>query len=290
MMTPPSSPVSSLSSDRRSEPPSPGSPGTGACQALLPDEVTICAGRARGRGRYCTEHGREYKALTRAYKEASEAVLVLDKLALPRRTDVFTLHDVPAVDDAVAVTERYLDAIEVEIEGRRRHHRRFFQTKDDGHEHWLKSLQTKKSTAAAFLERLRARKRDLVMAKETVKTFQEGLRRIELAALEEQQNKRNVDPYGLGGSQGRRVDWNGSTVTYPGPLVPATVPRVPVRPPPFRRVDPWASFIDLEGQRRAAGWQAMPPHEGAGGAGDSGSCGALFWVVVGWMLLCIWLG
>ncbi len=131
LTTPPSSPVSSLSSDRRLEPPSPGSPGAGTCQALLPDEVTVCAGRARGRGRYCAEHGREYKALTRAYKEASAAVSVLDKLVLPRRSaNVLALRDASAVDDAVAVTERYLDAIEVEIDGRRRHHRRFFQTSE----------------------------------------------------------------------------------------------------------------------------------------------------------------
>ncbi|PIL23187.1 hypothetical protein GSI_14496 [Ganoderma sinense ZZ0214-1] len=281
--TPPSSPVSSLCSDRRSEPPE--SPGAGACQALLPDELTVCGGRARGRGRYCAEHGREYKTLTRAYKEASEVVLVLDKLVLPRRTDVLTLHDVPSVDDAVVATERYLDAIEVEIEGRRTHHRRFFQTKDDGHEHWLKNLQTKKAAASAFLERLRGRKRDLVMAKEAVRQFQESLRRIELAVLEEQRNKRSVHPYGFGG-QGSRVDWNESAASYSSV---AAGSRAPVRPPPFRRVDPWAT-IDLEGQRRAAGWQAAPPYEGPGGASDSGSCGAIFWIVVGWMLLCIWFG
>lgn len=128
--TPPSSPTSSISVSPRPEPPSPGNTETSACQALLQDEMTVCAGRACGRGRYCSEHGREYKALTRAYKEASEAVLVLDKLVLPRRTDVLTLRDVDVVDDAVAITERYLDAIELEIEGRRRHHRRFFQTSE----------------------------------------------------------------------------------------------------------------------------------------------------------------
>ena len=172
-------------------------------------------------------------------------------------------------------------------------------TEDDGHEHWLKNLQTKKGEAVAFLQRLRARRRDLIMAKEAVRTFQEGLRRIELAALEERRNKRIVHPYE---GQERRVDWNESTAAYPSVTV---VPKVPVRPPPFQYVDPWASSIDLEEQ--AAGWQAIPPHEGAGNAGDSGSCvsvlflledfrteylaqGTLFWVVVGWMLLCIWLG
>ncbi|KAI1785968.1 hypothetical protein LXA43DRAFT_1035624 [Ganoderma leucocontextum] len=268
MSTPPSSPTSSLSTEPRSEPSTP-SPGTGHCQALLPDEFTICADRTRRRGRYCAEHGREYQQLTRAYKEASEAVRLLDKLFLPLRKNVLALHDVAAVDEAVAVTQGYLDAIEEEIEGRRRHHRRFFQTKDDGHEHWLRNLQTKRGAAAAFLARLQVRKQHLAEAE-----YGECVRQRDLAAWEEQRYRRSVHAYGSGG-QGRRVDW---TSTY-----------APVRPPvSFRRVDPWTTTTDLERQRRPAGWQARPPREAP--EDGSWSCAALVWIVVGWMLLCICLG
>lgn len=174
---------------------------------------------------------------------------------------------------------------------------------DDGHEHWLKSLQTKKGAAAAFLERLRTRKRDLVAAKEAVRTFQESWRRIEPAAWEVRRDKQTVHPYGSGGQEGR-ADWMGSTPTY---LSVAAAPRTPVRAPAlsaqFRRVDPWDA-IDLEAQRRAAVRRTMP-HEDAGG--DSGGCvsalrtffrlllptleqRALFWIIVGWVGLWLWLG
>ena len=135
MTTPPSSPISftfQTSPVAWSDPSPPGSPTawTGFCQALLVDEETVCAERARGRGRYCAEHGLEYKDLTRAYKEASATVLILDKLVLPKRANVHALTDARAVDDALQVAERHLEAIEDEIEGRRKHHRRFFQTSE----------------------------------------------------------------------------------------------------------------------------------------------------------------
>ena len=159
----------------------------------------------------------------------------------------------------------YLSSMSTHCDGRR-------HTEDDGHEHWLKNLQTKKGEAVAFLQRLRARRRDLIMAKEAVRTFQEGLRRIELAALEERRNKRIVHPYG---SQDKRADWNESMTAYP--LV-TTVPKVLVRPPPFQYVDPWAPSIDLEEQGQTAGWQAMSPREGTGGADDSGSCVSVLYI------------
>ncbi len=141
-------------------------------------------------------------------------------------------------------------------------------TEDDGHEHWLKSLQTKKGAAAAFLARLQVRKQHLVAEAE----YEERLRQIELAAWED---LRTAPVYGVGG-QGRRVDWTSTHTSI------APAPKAQVRPVPSPRVDPWNSAMDLEGQRRAPSWQATPPHKGAGG--DSGSCVSVLYAVFKWLL------
>ncbi|TBU43856.1 hypothetical protein BD309DRAFT_959642 [Dichomitus squalens] len=80
------------------------SPSNRRCQALLIDEETPCPARVRRKGRYCDPHGVEYRELTRRYKSASATVETLDR-------DI-------------------LEAIGEEIEGRRTHHKRFFQTSE----------------------------------------------------------------------------------------------------------------------------------------------------------------
>ena len=111
-------------------PSTPETPGRKQCQALLGDEETRCDTRVRRKGRYCDPHGREYRELTQAYKNASAAVEALDKEILQTRMRVSGLKDVAAVDEATAVASRYLEVIGEEIEGRRAHHKRFFQTSE----------------------------------------------------------------------------------------------------------------------------------------------------------------
>ncbi|TBU25454.1 hypothetical protein BD311DRAFT_764583 [Dichomitus squalens] len=111
-------------------PSGPTTTGRRRCQALLVDEETPCAARVRRKGRYCDPHGVEYRDLTRGYKNASATVEALDRDILQTRMRVGALKDVTAVDEATAVANRYLEAIGEEIEGRRTHHKRFFQTSE----------------------------------------------------------------------------------------------------------------------------------------------------------------
>ncbi|TBU56671.1 hypothetical protein BD310DRAFT_978649 [Dichomitus squalens] len=260
MTTPPSSPISFVSQASpatRSDPWTPGSPGvgTGFCQALLADEATVCAVRARGRGRYCAEHGAEYKELTRAYKEASATVQSLDKLVLPKRTRMQALEDAQAVDDALQVAEALLEAIEEEIEGRRTHHRRFFPTKDDGHEHWLRKLQVKHGVAASLLAQLQMRKERLLEEGEAARMRAEHIHRMD--ALAEARAQRELARSGVNAGYAARAEWTRSC-TYAS-VAAAPRPPATVRSTPSHRTDPWA--VDAERERRAALWQTPPPPE-----------------------------
>ena len=111
-----------------SPPSSPISTTQKLCEALLVDEETRCPTRIplRVAGRYCSTHGREYKELTRAYKEVSERVVALKKRACLSRKDGRAIQDVVGIESALADVVTWRDAITEEIAGRMVQHRRFF--------------------------------------------------------------------------------------------------------------------------------------------------------------------
>ncbi|TBU43855.1 hypothetical protein BD309DRAFT_959636 [Dichomitus squalens] len=92
---------------------------------------------------------------------------------------VGALKDVTAVDEATAVANRYLEAIGEEIEGRRTHHKRFFQTKDEGHEKWLSGLGRKQTSVLTLLTRLRRRRDEVVAEAEAARRQEERIRAIQ---------------------------------------------------------------------------------------------------------------
>ena len=101
---------------------------TRQCQALLVDEATHCPSRSQGRkGKYCPAHGREYGALTSAYKATSNRVDALEPVIQRARAGVSVLGTVAAVDEALALANKYLDNVGEELDRRETHHKRFFQ-------------------------------------------------------------------------------------------------------------------------------------------------------------------
>ncbi|KAM5543527.1 hypothetical protein V8D89_002778 [Ganoderma adspersum] len=152
---------------------------TQQCQALLADEETHCSSRSQGlRGRYCPAHGREYGELTGAYKTASNRVDVLEPEVRKTRMDAGALATVAAVDAAVALANRYLDALGEEIDGRETHHKRFFQEVDENHGKWLKRRGGEQQGAVRLLERLRRRREEVVAVEDAARRSEEWRKSI----------------------------------------------------------------------------------------------------------------
>ncbi|KAI0754161.1 hypothetical protein C8Q80DRAFT_348957 [Daedaleopsis nitida] len=171
------------------------------CEALLVDEETACEIPIRyGNGRYCNAHGKEYKLLTKAYKEASETVAALKRQASLHRDAVQALKTTQAVEDAIVRVEVWRDAITVEIRGRERHHKRFFRENstclmslraigvhiadgavlgDEGHGQWLESLSREHIKAKTLLADLRVRRQVVVVQEERKRRQHETRRRAE---------------------------------------------------------------------------------------------------------------
>ena len=100
-----------------------------ACQALLEDELTPCPRLLTGRAgrRWCSPHGREYKELTRAYKELSERVCALKAAARLSHAEQLQLATVMDVDGAISRAELWRDHIPAEVSARTTQHLRFFR-------------------------------------------------------------------------------------------------------------------------------------------------------------------
>ena len=95
---------------------------------MLADKETQCSSRSQGsKSKYCPDHGREYGALTSAYKAASNRVDALEPAIQRARAGVSVLGTVSAVDEAIALANKYLDNVGEELDRRETHHKRFFQ-------------------------------------------------------------------------------------------------------------------------------------------------------------------
>ncbi|KAM5543529.1 hypothetical protein V8D89_002780 [Ganoderma adspersum] len=151
------------------------------CQALLADEETRCSSHASGRGRYCATHGDEYVQLTRAYKAASKNVNALEPEIQRTKERVDGFESTAAVDSAIALVDRFLDALGEEIDGREVHHKRFFQVVDANHQNWLKRQRGQEAGAVRLLERLRKRREAVVAMAEAEQKDEERRRAIEEA-------------------------------------------------------------------------------------------------------------
>ncbi|PIL23188.1 hypothetical protein GSI_14497 [Ganoderma sinense ZZ0214-1] len=149
----------------RASAPEPGVPEpTRLCQALLADEETPCSSRSQGRrGKYCPAHGREYGELTGAYKDMSNRVDALEPEMRKTRIGAVALGTVADVDAAIALANRYLEAVGDEIDRRETHHKRFFPGEaDENHGKWLKRRRGEQQGAVRLLERLRRRREEVV--------------------------------------------------------------------------------------------------------------------------------
>ena len=106
------------------------SPEPPLCGALVAETLAPCSrAPASGATPYCRPHGKEYRELTRAYKERSAVVEGLKATAwLPpnKRSGFRTVRE---VELALERAERWRDEIPKEIEGRRTQHMRFFPMK-----------------------------------------------------------------------------------------------------------------------------------------------------------------
>nr|VWP00449.1 Carboxylic ester hydrolase (EC [Ganoderma boninense] len=153
---------------------------TRQCQALLADEETRCSLRFQGRrGNYCPAHGREYGELTGAYKDASNRVDALEPEMRKARMGAVVLCTVADVDAAIALANRYLEAMGDEIGGRETHHKRFFREADENHGKWLKHRRGEQQAAMCLLERLQRRREEVVAVEAAARRSAEWRKAIE---------------------------------------------------------------------------------------------------------------
>ncbi|RPD60243.1 hypothetical protein L226DRAFT_539690 [Lentinus tigrinus ALCF2SS1-7] len=241
------------------------------CEALLVDEETVCKVPIRShRGRFCNAHGREYVHLTRAYKAVSKTVEELKGQAWLSRKQLRALQDIFEVDSAISLAEEWRDAIAEEILARQVQHRRFFTTKDKGHQQWLEHLAICETRAEGLITRLRDRRLEIVSATEArrrIDKWAAQLRKVEAArAARAKELQRQIQEAGrpLGGAAHTART---STTTTPAPAPPArTVPASPSadrvqRPTVYYSAGGFSAHsYDLEGQmpvgRPDGGWNA----------------------------------
>ncbi|KAI0046038.1 hypothetical protein FA95DRAFT_1607254 [Auriscalpium vulgare] len=104
--------------------------------------------------RRCDVHYKEYVEMTKAYKDASDAVDALDVQGLLEDTRILESDDYDALKKTARRIQGYVEAIRVEKKGREIHHERFFLKMDDGHKMRIKHLERKMITAIQAFEAL----------------------------------------------------------------------------------------------------------------------------------------
>ncbi|KAI0717125.1 hypothetical protein C8Q76DRAFT_425370 [Earliella scabrosa] len=128
------------------------------------EATTACPARKRclsystPRSRFCAAHTREYRTLTEAYNAAHYDVKMTGKsIALAQEMCPGPLPDLPEVDSATSMVAWWVISIDRETHYRRLHNRKFFQGRDDRHNHLLVELADKRRRGIALLRLFRER-------------------------------------------------------------------------------------------------------------------------------------
>ncbi|KAI0365786.1 hypothetical protein BV20DRAFT_712815 [Pilatotrama ljubarskyi] len=128
-----------------------------ACQVIPSGDEPPCTRWSYGENpRLCKAHRSQHVALVLEYKATSTEVERLGRVVAAepdwRNEAHWNEND---IERAIGAREQYVRAIKKEIEGRERHHSRFFAEQDDGHAKWLQMLRTKREESETVLGLLR---------------------------------------------------------------------------------------------------------------------------------------
>lgn len=109
------------------------------CSTLLEEEQTACNKLIEISQPRCIPHQREYITLTKEYKRHAELADSLDVFASTTSRAWKLLQSSEEVQEKIGAIDKLIEALSLEINGRKTHHKRFFN--DSKHYHFSSPIQ-----------------------------------------------------------------------------------------------------------------------------------------------------
>ncbi|KAK7685649.1 hypothetical protein QCA50_010993 [Cerrena zonata] len=127
------------------------------CSTLLEDEQTACSKLIEISQPRCIPHQREYVTLTKEYKRHAELADSLDVFASTTSRAWKLLQSSEEVQEKIGAIDKLIETLSLEINGRKTHHKRFFNDNDAGHAARITIQEGKMAKAARARITLNAR-------------------------------------------------------------------------------------------------------------------------------------